>query len=389
MKKRQIVFMGATPICPVLKVARALKATKKYEIVWVGFSELKESFAKETFDEVLILELDRSVSLKALFYFLKKLTKKETYVFFRRLKELNPYITQIHSASHISLLSFLLMRKRPKVIYLNDIWHYFIRKKLSLKKGSGRMQNINLLIEKFFLKRADGVINKYMPGALGPLRSKVKCPTIDLLPNCLDEFIVPPKKKFLDHNNDIHIAYAGTTWAHWEGHASFKDMVEKIVNQGIHLHFYPSTITKETEEILREIEKKNRFFHLYPHQDLDKINKEISKYDYGIHLDFCDDTTRPEFFKTAVAAKIFGYFEAGLPVIINNQWKGMCKIIEENKMGKGISYKDLGNLRKVISDFKYPSVKNIKKVQDKFKLSKKIKDLEKFYEEVHNKLCGT
>lgn len=384
MAKKQIVFMGARPVHAILKIARALKLTNKYEIILVNFSKIEEKVVKESFDKILTLELDLSISFKALFHFFKKLTQKETHDFFKKVKGLNPYIIQIHNANHISFLLFLLVKKRPKIFFLHDIWHYYQRK-FSFKKNSGRMQYVSVLIEKFCFKRCEGIVNKSGERSLDYLKSKIKAPILDFLPYCSDEWIIPPKKKIFRKNKEIHIVYAGMSWEKWDGHVSFQDMVEKIINQGLHLHFYPSVLNEKTKIMLENLVKKNRFLHLYQRQDADKINKEISKYDYAIHLDFCDDSINPLWTETGMSAKIFGYIEAGLPVIINKQLKNMCNILEKNKIGKGITYKDLGRLKEILFSEKYPSTKDIKKAQDKFRISRNINRLENFYDKIHKR----
>ncbi|MBU0467103.1 MAG: hypothetical protein KKF39_05550 [Nanoarchaeota archaeon] len=382
MKKKQLVFIGPKAQKTVTRMARVLKYRGGYETVLVCFSKVNEEFVKNTYDKIIYLELDFSPSPKNISRLLKKLTGKEARTFFKKIDALNPYITQIHGPSIISLLFFLLMKKKPKIFWLGDIWHHS-EKKISFRKGTGRMQYVNYLIEKFIFKRADGIINKSGEGSLDVLKSKIKGPVLDFLPYCLDEWIVPPKKKKIDKKKEIHIAYAGMSWDKWDGHAPFEEMVRKIIEQGIHLHFYPSTIKKETKSMLENLSKKNKFLHFYSRQDRDKIKKIISRYDYGIHLDFCDSSVNSKWLEVAISSKVFVYIEAGLPIFLNKQFKNLTNIVERNKMGLGITYKDLGKLREIISKYKPPSVEDIKNAQKNLKMSKQIHRVEEFYDKIH------
>ena len=84
-----------------------------------------------------------------------------------------------------------------------------------------------------------------------------------------------------------------------------------------------------------------------------------------------------------MSAKIFGYMEAGLPIIINKQFRNMYNIIKKNNMGFGITYNDLSSLREKILSHKYPSKKDFLKARDKYDIDKNIAPLEKFYDKVH------
>jgi hypothetical protein len=61
----------------------------------------------------------------------------------------------------------------------------------------------------------------------------------------------------------------------------------------------------------------------------------------------------------------------------------MCNILERNKMGFSITYKDLGRLKEVLSSTKYPSPNEIKNAQENLKISKKIHLMEEFYDKIH------
>jgi hypothetical protein len=184
-------------------------------------------------------------------------------------------------------------------------------------------------------------------------------------------------------NKEMHLVYAGTIWDKWRGHASFPEMIERIIQQDIHLHIYPSNkLSIELKNKLKKMSENNTHLHIHDRVDESKINKEISKFDFALHLDFFDDIVDKRWIETGMSAKIFGYLEAGLPILINKQFTNMSRIIEDNKLGKSITYDSLLNLRRVLKES--PSLEEIKRGRDNFLISNHINKLEKFYERVHN-----
>lgn len=383
MGKKQIVFVEPKLVVSTYKIARTLRITDKYETVLVCYSKTNKEFIKKGFDKVIGIQGSLLPNYKNIKEIVRRITDPKTYKSIREIRELRPYIVQVRGPSLDAWASLLLARKSPRVFYLYDIWQYYRKKRASRKKKSGILQMANAFFEKMCIKNSDAVLNKCGEGSLKSLSSNIKVPILDFLPYCHDEWLLTPKKKSIK-KDDIHIVYAGTIWDRWEGHASFPEMIEKIISQKIHLHLYPSIEKKKIFDKFREIQKRNKYFHLYENVDEDKINNIVSKYDYAIHLDFYDNTISPLWTETGMSAKIFGYIEAGLPIIINKQFRNMCRIIEDNKVGFGITYEELGKLKEIILKRNYPNTKTIKKAQDNLRISKKIKLLEDFYEKIHN-----
>jgi hypothetical protein len=117
------------------------------------------------------------------------------------------------------------------------------------------------------------------------------------------------------------------------------------------------------------------------------LKKELSKYDYGISLEFLNEKgIDPLLAKTSIANKTFDYLEAGIPAILGIPCDFSERVIKKNKIGICVKYKDLENLRKILEKQDYKKMqRDIKKAQNKNRLSKKIKDFEKFYELVVRK----
>ena len=85
----------------------------------------------------------------------------------------------------------------------------------------------------------------------------------------------------------------------------------------------------------------------------------------------------------AFGTKPFTYFEAGLPMIINSEYEGSARFIEENNLGFSISTEDLPNLKEKLKEIDYQSMKN--SVQEYVRtqnMDQKIDDLINFYAKI-------
>ncbi|MBS3083570.1 hypothetical protein J4423_02090 [Candidatus Pacearchaeota archaeon] len=383
---KQIIFFEPKLAGSTFKMARALKLKNNYETILITFTKPNKQVAELAFDKILYLDIKLIPTPKNLFNIFRKFTKKDTYNFINSVKKLNPYIVQIRGGSLEVILFLLIFKRYPRIYYLQDIWQYYYKKIIfSLRKDTGILQPLNALISSIACKMVDGILNRSGENSLDHLKNelKLKTPILDFLPYCLDEWVLPIRKRAIKKSKEIHLVYAGTIWNKWKGHASFPDMIKRITNQNLHFHLYPSTKNEKLIDIFKNIEKKDNFFHLYNRVDEDKINEIIKNYDYALHLDFYDGTINSLWYATGMSAKIFGYIEAGLPIIINKQFKNMCNIIEENNIGFGINYKDLDNLNEKIYSHKHPSKMDFIKVRKKYGIDRNIIKLERFYDKIH------
>lgn len=380
---KNIVFVENKLAATSYKIAKALKR-KGYATTLVSLSSVDNRFAKEAFDNIIVHEFKVNPSPKGIFNFISSINGKETKNLLNKIKSTNPYLVQVRGPSIETAVLLYLLKEYPRIFNLQDIWSYY-SKGISFKKGSGRMQFINSISEKLSIKFSDGILNRSGENSLS--YKKLNVPILDFLPFCLNEWNIPLKKKNIKKKN-ISLVYAGTVWDKWKGHASFPLMIEKIVAQGFDFHLYPSNeLPKELDNKLKVISRSNKNFHLHKRADPDKINEEISKYDYALHLDFYDSSINPLWYKTGMSAKIFGYMEAGLPIIINKQFRNMHNIIESNSIGFGINYEDLDNLMAKIKYYKYPSKEDFIKARKKYDVDLNAQKLMAFYNKI-KKISG-
>lgn len=384
--KKQIVFIEPRPTPPDFKIARALKLSGKYETILITFSKVNKEYYSKAYDKIFVYELIDVPSLNNLINFFKQFFDKKLRNFIEEVRKLDPYIVQITGLNIFTMFNFYLFKNKKNIYYAYDIWEPY-KKKFSIKKGSGRMIYFNTFNEKICFKIADGILHKGPADELKLLTygEKIKVPDLSFLPGCLDEWNLKPKIRPL--KKDIKIVYAGGSWITWKGHVSFLDIIQKVTSQKIHFYMYDSSLTEESEKTYKELEKKDKFFHLCEKASFDSLSKKLSEYDFGILPDFVYDTkvVNPLFSKITMANKIFSYIESGLPVIISDQLEFMKKIIEENNVGFAVKYEELDSLRKIIEKKDYKKIsRDIGKFQKDFSSSKNIRLIEEFYEKVHD-----
>jgi hypothetical protein len=157
-----------------------------------------------------------------------------------------------------------------------------------------------------------------------------------------------------------------------------------MASQKIHFHVYGDYNFKKINNKVLESIENNKYFHIHAPVNADKLNQELKNYDYGFSPVFFNTNIINSLFpKTTIGNRIFNCIEAGIPIIVPDENEFIKKIIIEKGIGFSIESKNLENLKNIIEGKDYKKFKkNILKTQKEMRLSKKIKELEKFYAEV-------
>ena len=385
MIKKEIVFVEYVPNIINLKIARALKSSGKYGPTLVSFSEVDKELYNKAFDKILILNVKHSLNRANLIDLSKKLFSKESRNFVKELKKLNPYLFQVTGPDLFTLWVMFITKNKPKIYFAYDIWDFY-GKKFSIR-NLGIKEFLQRKFERIGFKKSDGIIHKGPAGELNFLKYKINKIDLAILPGCLDEWSSLPKKYT---GKEIHLVFAGGPLKSSDGRIHFLDIVHQITLQGIHLHTYGECVDKKDTPLFVEEERRNRYYHFHKKERVDKLNKELSKYTYGINPDFYDTSIiNPLWPKTSVANRIFNYIEAGIPIIINKDAEYMSELVKENKIGFVIGYEDLKNIKEMINQQDYKKMlKNVKIAQKKCSWDKKlIFKLEEFYKKIAEKLA--
>ena len=117
---------------------------------------------------------------------------------------------------------------------------------------------------------------------------------------------------------------------------------------------------------------------------LESLITEISKYDFGINIQEIDmkKTKISHFsYKGAMGTKNYTYLEAGLPILVNDEYSYCKELVEKNSIGIAVKSKDLINIDRILKNVDiYNLKKNVKKFNVKNNLFEKYNELSSFYE---------
>ncbi len=143
-------------------------------------------------------------------------------------------------------------------------------------------------------------------------------------------------------------------------------------------------IFKDSKEILTLLKKeevseiKGKSIYMHPPLSNSELSKEIGKYQYGLcsssmlNLEKLDE----RFNKTGIASKIFSYFEAGLPIIVDEETEAMADLVRTHNCGIIILNRDWKNLKKIIRKQNYSELlKGVKRIREELNIEKQIKVL--------------
>jgi hypothetical protein len=286
-------------------------------------------------------------------------------------------------------------RKFPFIFYTHDIRSQFFASK---SEAFEKIHKFEIEAEKYNFEKSDGVMHKGDPEELkyleGRIFDKINFPELQLsfLPYCSEDFFVPiNKNKLSKGDREFHLVYVGCFLVQHD--KVIIPLINKLLNQKIHVHIYPSGFTLhlqkgEEEEYMKDFFStcsNNPYFHLHDTLPPKNLISEISKYDFGIfpYISILENRIEP-FFTTG--NKIASYLEAGLPVIVEEHFKFLNKFLKSYKLGISYNTKNILNLNKKLKSLNYPLFqKRIEKAREDFSVEKHFKRLEDFVEKVVDK----
>ncbi len=181
------------------------------------------------------------------------------------------------------------------------------------------------------------------------------------------------KLSFSDH--EIHCVYeGGVVGEDRKHHRFFDDMWRKIVETGIHIHFYsPSDLA-----YCKRLEKISPFIHYEGNLSGDKLIYEMTKYDCGLAV-FNSVADNRLHLEAASINKIYEYISAGLPVI-SSGIKSLGEMLEKYHIGMELNFSK--NIREQITNACRIKIGKDFLVQNGFTMQAHAKELKEFYEQV-------
>ena len=216
--------------------------------------------------------------------------------------------------------------------------------------------------ERECLANADGVVAHCLEANVAFRKYGItkKPPTLFFPLYCDDDFFQEHTKIF--NPNEIHLVYAGgVAGSHRNpkqyGNIQFHNLIETLSKQKIHFHIYPSPSNMSADyEEYESIARSNSFFHFHESVSQQSLAKELSKYDFGIHLGFINDHKHQQSadkYKYCTTLKLFNFIEASLPMIISDNLIYQSWMLERHSAGVVINRQELFNLKSKLLEKDY------------------------------------
>ena len=310
--------------------------------------------------------------------YLESLTKSFKSLYKVIKKDFDKVIIISSVGHHYVFLYYLFFKNKSEIIYFPyDIVEFFPYRSSIIFRVK---QFLDKILSRIIFLGCDKLIHKGLLEELSFLSfyKKIKDKPNYFFRDFLNPELVQeynPRNKLSKKDGEIHLVYIGglTLEKRKQIETSWK-FFPRITKQKIHLHIYskqPAKIVKK----LKNKEKKGKYFHYEGFREHKKLIKEITKYDWGIHIFGKREYNISEKFvlsKVGFANKNYDYLSARLPIIVSDT-EASKRFILNNEIGFYIKYKNLGNLKNRIKNTKYLYyLKNIQKFIDNIKNTKKL-----------------
>lgn len=90
-----------------------------------------------------------------------------------------------------------------------------------------------------------------------------------------------------------------------------------------------------------------------------QIRKVLSTYKIGaMFYDFKDNIIGKNHFKNMIPTKFYLYLEAGLPIILSEEWEEAAKIIQNHNLGTVIKQNEIKNLKNILDNLDFDNLKS-------------------------------
>ncbi|MCM1231006.1 MAG: hypothetical protein NC489_12815 [Ruminococcus flavefaciens] len=182
-----------------------------------------------------------------------------------------------------------------------------------------------------------------------------------------------PKLSSMD--GEIHCVYeGGIVGSDKMSHRYFEDIWGKIVDCGIHIHYYsPSNYS-----YCKELESKSKYLHFEGNLGTKKLIQEMTKYDCGLAV-FNVNSRNRIFLETGTANKMYEYINAGIPVVVG-KIRSYIDFVEKYNVGGCL---DMGkDIKEQIIAISKITIEKDFLIKNKLTMMSRSQELIDFYERV-------
>jgi len=373
--KKKILYITITPSFNLLRQSICIRKSGNYETILLMESPWLLRFMERYFDAVCIYDT---------YYALANI-----------LKEVKPYMIHVQGSmlgsDFLCMLAKLL--NNSKIVFeFYDVPSLTITKEDSVCTWGEKDTKLGFFAEQYACENLDGIVLGYSHEAAEILRKHYNT-TVPVL-----EFhSYPCKEFFAEKSNGFkkRLVYGGLVYPKncEEIFSSYQlyELIEVLTKQGFYFDVYASphisNISFEKHFIdYIKFSTWNEYFKFHKGILPTQAPKIFSQYDFGmvVYL-FKGDLNNPinSHNKIRLTNKIFFYIEAGLPIIVSEEFKYVSKLVREYEIGIVVSQKDIPNLSKIISTYNYEKLKNnVRVARKELSMENNINRLIGFYEEI-------
>lgn len=316
------------------------------------------------------------------------------------LKEVKPYLIHVQGSMMGSDFLCILARllSNAKVIFeFYDVPSLTISKEDSISTWGKKNTELGFFAEQFACKYADGIILGYSHEAADLLKNhyNTKTPFLEFHTYICNEFLPDGNgTKYLREDGKTHLVYGGIVYTQQHSRKvfntnQFHELIKVLTKQGICFDIFttPHISAIKFERLFPDyvaISKENTLFQfkkgLFPR---DAVN-EFSRYDFGMLMYLFDKrSSLDKSNKIRLPGKFFFYLEAGLPLLISEEFEYASKLVREFEIGIVVSQNDIYNLSTIIPMYDYKKLRNnVLAARNKLSMEIHMNRLLQFYEEV-------
>jgi len=300
---------------------------------------------------------------------------------FKLLRGCSPWA--VHVVIQPSLLGVIVLeivKDTPIVIDINDSMLFIDRDKNSE----------SCRLEREILARADAIVHKMPQEAITKIRNVWDIKSPDYLIHSL-----PARDVFtsqdIPYRSPFRLVYAGGIIPYHiaisQGHENhiFDPLILDTAEDGIKLTFFVNQNARNMfwheHQHYFDLEKKFPHFHFKRGIPFFQLPEVLRKFHFGLLYDNVRDSSyRKEAFKYNMSTKVFSYLEAGLPILVYEEFEYIAKFIREHSVGIVYSLKRINEIRKLMENADYPKLKeNVIKFREVNDISTIVPILKRVY----------
>ncbi|MEW5772155.1 MAG: hypothetical protein AB1916_01405 [Thermodesulfobacteriota bacterium] len=360
--KRHVVFLAYYPYPNTIKKSIALRRTGEFHTTFLACCAREDAQCERWFDQVY--EIGHYRELLDL------------------LPAAAPQALSVHiQPSVLGALAVEALGGGRLILDVYDSWHYMSRDQ----------DTPDCRLEREILARADAVVHKMPDAGWEAIRTTWNLDTPGVqahaLP-CRDIFAEAPPPDAPPHR----LVYAGGVMpfhiAMKLGHENqvFDPVIEGTAGGGLELTILANQNARnmfwEEQERYLSMQERLPHFAFRPGLPFFELPAGIADFHWGLLYDnVALSSYRPEAFHINMSTKIFSYLEAGLPLLVYEEFHYIARLVREHGLGLVYSLKRLDDLPGRLNQADHPALReNVRRFRERFELNRAIPALRALYQ---------